>query len=261
MRLPFENKVAVVTGGGRGIGRATALALAAEGAAVIIVDVNSENASAVAAEIGTQATAIATDVTNSEQVSALFASIKEKWQRLDVLICNAGYPFRLTSSEATEGEWEECLAVNLKSVWLCVRAAVPLLRAAKTGSVVTVASIQGMRSTKRSFPYSVAKGGLLSLTRTLAVELAPTIRVNAVVPGQVESVRTQPFFNSFRDPEKARGRVLSTYPMGRLGRPDDVAHAIIFLASEMASWITGTSLAVDGGFDAALLDLSDWEEP
>lgn len=260
MRMTFENKVSIVTGGGRGIGRATALALAAEGATVIVADVNSENANAVASEIGRQATAMAADVTDPKQVSALFLSIKEKWQKLDVLVCNAGYPYRSTSLEATAKEWEECMAVNLKSAWLCVREAVPLLRVAKGGSIITVASAQGMRSTKRSFPYSVAKGGLLSLTRTLAVELAPAIRVNAIVPGQVESVRTQAFFNSFRDPEQARRRVLSTFPMGRLGQPEDVAHAIVFLASERASWITGTSLAVDGGRDAAMLDLPDLEE-
>jgi NAD(P)-dependent dehydrogenase (short-subunit alcohol dehydrogenase family) len=126
------------------------------------------------------------------------------------------------------------------------------------GSIVTTASTQGYRSNNRSFPYSAAKGGLLGLTRNLAVEYAPDrIRVNAIIPGQIESVRTEGYFNSFTDPNEARRRVLSTFPLGRLGQPDDIAKAALFLASEDAEWITGIWLVVDGGRDAALVDLSD----
>ena len=106
---------------------------------------------------------------------------------------------------------------------------------------MTVASAQGQRSNKSSFPYSAAKGGLLALTRSMAVEYAPRIRANAIIPGQIESVRTEPYFNSFRDPVEAKRRVLSTFPMGRLGKPDDIAKAILFLASSDASWIRNWS--------------------
>lgn len=136
-----------------------------------------------------------------------------------------------------------------------------MLLASGHASIVTLASAQGQRSSKNSFPYSAAKGGLLALTRTLAVEYAPHIRVNAIIPGQIESVRTEPLFESFRDPAEARRRVLATFPMGRLGKPEDVAKAILFLASDDAAWITGTFLHVDGGRDAALIDLSDLERP
>lgn len=123
---------------------------------------------------------------------------------------------------------------------------------------MTVASTQGHRSNRNSFPYSAAKGGLLALTRNLAVEYAPQhIRVNAIIPGQIESVRTESFFNSFNDPAEARRRVLSTFPLGRLGKPEDVAKAALFLSSEDAAWVTGIWLVVDGGRDAALVDLSD----
>jgi meso-butanediol dehydrogenase/(S,S)-butanediol dehydrogenase/diacetyl reductase len=127
-------------------------------------------------------------------------------------------------------------------------------------SIIAVASAQGQRSGKRSFPYSAAKGGLLALTRTLAVEYAPHIRANAIIPGQIESVRTEPYFESFRDPAEARRRVLASFPMRRLGKPEDIAGAVAFLASDDARWMTGSWLTVDGGRDAALVDLSDLQK-
>src|SRR6185437_1336682 len=138
--------------------------------------------------------------------------------------------------------------------WLGARAAYPLLRKSGHGSIVVVASIQGEYAGKNTFPYSAAKGGLLALTRSLAIEYAPDIRVNAVVPAQGESVRTEPNFAKFRDPEEARRRVCASYPLGRIGKPEDVAYAIAFLASDEAAWITGASLHVDGGWTAALED-------
>ncbi len=256
MRL--KDKVAVVTGGGRGIGRATAALFAAEGAQVVIAELIPELAAQAAAEIGPAAMAVPTDVTRSDQVAALFSGVRDRFGKLDILVINVGKPYQLTSLEATEADWEECLNVNLRSAWLCAREAYSLLRKAGRGAIVTVASTQGFRSNRSCFPYSVAKGGLLALTRTLAVEYAADqIRVNAVIPGQVESVRTEAWFNSFRDPAEARRRVLSTFPLGRLGKPRDVAKAILFLASDDAEWITGAWLVVDGGRDAALMDLSD----
>lgn len=259
MRL--RNKIAVVTGGGSGLGRATAKLFAAEGAQVIIAELCEDSARQAATEIGEQAIAVPIDVTKPEQVAELFQEVERRFKRIDVLISNAGRPFSLTSLTATENDWDECMNLNLRSNWLCARAAHPLLLRAGGGSIVTVASTQGYRANKNSFPYSAAKGGLLALTRNLAVEYAPErIRVNAIVPGQIESVRTEPFFDSFADPEEARRRVLSTFPLGRLGKPEDVAKAALFLASDDSEWITGTWLTVDGGRDAALVDLSDLKE-
>lgn len=258
MRL--QDKVAVVTGAGRGIGQAIAARFAAEGARVVVADVAADLGEATARAIGDRATAISVDVTKAPAVDALFEQVSRELGRLDILVCNAGRPYRSSSLAASEHEWSECLDVNLKSVWLCARAAHPALRHGRGGSIVTIASAQGHRSNRRSFPYSAAKGGLLALTRSLAVEYAADgIRVNAIIPGQIESVRTEPYFQSFRDPEEARRRVLSTFPLGRLGRPDDIAKAALFLASDDSEWITGTWLTVDGGRDAALVDLSDLE--
>jgi NAD(P)-dependent dehydrogenase (short-subunit alcohol dehydrogenase family) len=254
MRL--ANKIAVITGGGSGIGRATAKLFTREGAQVVIAEINAEQAQQVTDEIGTNALAIATDVTSEDSVNALFAQVNERFGKLDILVSNAGRPWQSTSLTATDEDWNECLNLNLKSAWLCARVAHPLM--ASGGSIVTIASTQGYRSNNRSFPYSAAKGGLLGLTRNLAVEYAPdNIRVNAIIPGQIESVRTESYFNSFTDPTEARRRVLSTFPLKRLGQPEDIAKAALFLASDDAAWITGIWLTVDGGRDAALVDLSD----
>jgi NAD(P)-dependent dehydrogenase (short-subunit alcohol dehydrogenase family) len=253
MSLRLEGKTAVVTGAGRGIGLGIARVFAAEGARVVIAELDPQLAESAAAEIGPAARAVAADVTRPDQVERLFGELAS----LDVLVCNAGRLYNMTSLSAADADWSDCLDTNLKSAWLCARTAHPLLAASGQGAIVNIASTQGLRANCNSFPYSVAKGGLLALTRNLAVEYAPCVRVNAIIPGQIESVRTEPFFNSFRDPEEARRRVISSFPMRRLGTPEDIARAVLFLVSDDASWITGTFLSVDGGRDAAMLDLSD----
>jgi NAD(P)-dependent dehydrogenase (short-subunit alcohol dehydrogenase family) len=273
----LAGKVALVTGAARGIGFATARRFAAEGARVLMIDAL-EEVGAAAASIGAAATALQADVTDDDQVRGAVARAIEWGGRLDILVCNAGRPWGATSLTASDEDWTRCLDLNLKAAWLCARAAHPHLRDAasreeaatagrgdasdrandRTSAIVTIASTQGYRSNRTSFPYSAAKGGLLALTRNLAVEYAADhIRVNAVVPGQIESVRTDAYFEGFSDPSEARRRVLSTFPLRRLGTPDDIAKAALYLASDDASWVTGTWLVVDGGRDAALVDLSD----
>jgi NAD(P)-dependent dehydrogenase (short-subunit alcohol dehydrogenase family) len=256
MRL--KNRVTVVTGAGRGIGRAIAERFADEGAHVGIAEIQTDLAEETAEELGDTAFAVPTDVSDKDDVAAFFDEVERRFGRLDVLVCNAGRPYKKTSTTATEDEWDECLDLNLRSAWYCARDAYPLLSDSEGGSIVTIGSAQGLRGGRETFPYSVAKGGLLSLTRTLAVEYAPDdIRVNAVIPGQIRSVRTEPYFESFDDPEEARRRVLNSFPLGRLGKPEDIANAVLFLASEESEWVTGTWFMVDGGRHAAQLDLSD----
>jgi NAD(P)-dependent dehydrogenase (short-subunit alcohol dehydrogenase family) len=231
-------RTVLVTGAARGIGAACGEAFEQIGDRVIRTDIED------------------TDLTKREQVERLFGSL----QSLDVLVANAGVLYSKTTLDASDEDWQSCLDVNLRSVWWCARAAHPLLKKSGNGAIITIASAQGVRSGKSSFPYSAAKGGLLALTRSMAVEYAPRVRVNAIIPGQIESVRTEPYFAQFPDPAKARKRVVQTFPMGRLGKPEDIAKAVRFLASEDASWITGTHLYVDGGRDAALPDFSDLKE-
>lgn len=252
MSARFAGRVVVVTGAARGIGLATALAFREEGARVISADIETPPE---------QEGFVRTDVADSTSVGLLFETVERQYGRLDTLVANAGKPYQLTTLNASEEDWDACLDVNLKSAWLCARAAHALLVRSDQASIVTVASAQGLRSNRASFPYSAAKGGLLALTRSLAVEYAPQVRVNSIIPGQIESVRTEPYFASFRDPVEARRRVLSTFPMRRLGKPEDIAKAILFLAGADAGWITGTHLFVDGGREAALVDLSDLREP
>lgn len=250
MSARFENYIVLVTGGGRGIGLATAKAFAAEGARVYAGDLNPPER-----EPGIEPLAL--DVTDTKAIAALRGRIAAEHGRLDTLVANAGRLYSQTTLNTDSETWEEAINVNLKSVWLCARELHGLLVKSGRASIVTVASAQGLRGGKSSFPYSPAKGGLLALTRTLAVEYAPGVRANAIIPGQVQSVRTEGYFAQFRDPEEARRRVLQTFPLGRLGQPEDIAKAILFLASEDAAWITGVQLFVDGGREAAMPDFSD----
>jgi NAD(P)-dependent dehydrogenase (short-subunit alcohol dehydrogenase family) len=246
----MQNKVAVVTGGARGIGYATAIELAARGFEVVLADVNASAGDRRFVEIPT-------DVTDAAAVRNLFQQIGERYGRVDALVMSAGRPYSVPSTAATEATWDECLDLNLKSAWLCAREAHPLLAASGAGSIVAVASIQGLFGMRNSSLYAAAKAGLLGLVRSLAVEYAPAIRVNAVVPAQVESVRTKEYFAVYADPAEARRRTEAMYPLQRLGKPEDVARAIAFLASDDAAWITGVALPVDGGRSAALYKLSD----
>jgi NAD(P)-dependent dehydrogenase (short-subunit alcohol dehydrogenase family) len=236
MRDRFEGLHCVVTGAARGIGAAIASQLRAEGAIIHAADILDGSC----------------DVTSADSIHAFFRELPA----IDKLICVAGGMSVGTSESTSLEQWRSCQALNLESVWHCVQAVLPKLRLSKCASILTIPSYQAIRPGPSSFAYSVAKGGLISMTRALAVELAPQIRVNAIMPGQIESVRTEAYFNQFRDPAEAQRRTIESFPLRRLGKPEDIALAAAFLVSCDAAWITGTILNVDGGRDAAGLDLS-----
>jgi 3-oxoacyl-[acyl-carrier protein] reductase len=243
MRL--KDKVALITGAGQGIGRITALTFAREGARVAVADINMAAASAVAEEITRadgQARAFFLDVARAESVDVAVRAAHEWGGRLDVLVNNAGITRDARMQKLSEEQWDAVIDVNLKGVWLCARAAAPLMSAQGGGAILNAASVVGIYGNFGQTNYVAAKSGVIGMTKTWARELGPSgVRVNAVAPGfiQTEMIATVP--------EKVVDALRERTPMRRLGTPEDIANAYLFLASDEASFITGTVISVDGG--------------
>ncbi len=242
----FARRVAIVTGGASGIGAATARLLAAEGARVVVADVDRERGAEVARETG--GTYAAIDVSADPDMARLVGDTARTMGRLDVLVsCAFAAAFGSITSLAL-AEWSRTLEVTLTAVFTGLRAAVPVMRAQGGGAVVNVASISGLRGDRGLAAYNAAKAGVVNLTRTAALELARTgIRVNVVCPGLIDTPALQRAFS--RLPERAPSAAAAV-PVGRFGRPEEVARAIAFLAAPEASYITGATLVVDGGLTA-----------
>ncbi len=243
--MSYNGRVALVTGAGRGIGRTIALRLSHGGAAVAVNDILPESAAQVADEIttsGGQALSVPGDVSTREGVSAVVKAIISKYGRLDVLVNNAGVTQDQLLVRMSDEEWENVLAVNLRSVFLCSRAAVRYMLKGRWGRIISIASVTGLIGNAGQTNYGAAKAGIIGLTRSLAREVgARGITVNAVAPGFIETDMTAKLT------DKRRRESLSTVPMGRPGTTEDVAAACAFLASDDASYITGHVLTVDGG--------------
>ncbi|GHF10242.1 oxidoreductase [Streptomyces morookaense] len=242
----FDGRTALITGAGRGIGAATARRLAAEGARVLVTDLDGERAEKTAAgirETGLTAEAAACDVGDRAAVEAAVATAVARFGGLDVLVNNAFacHPDPALVEDETDEAWQRDLDITLTGAFRCVRAAMPHLAAAGgRGAVVGIGSVNGEQDFG-NHAYSAAKAGLASLTRTLAGQSAPRgVRVNLVAPGTVDTP-------NWAGREAALERAAPLYPLGRVGRPEDIAAAVAFLASEDAAWITGVTLPVDGG--------------
>lgn len=250
----LDGKVAVITGAGSGIGRVAAMLFAAEGAKVVVADVIADHAGSVADEIvanGGSALAVAVDVSDESQVEAMVAAAVNDFGGLQVLFNNAGiFPDDDGGVLDTPPDtWQRVMEVNLKGVWLGCRAAVPAMLASGGGSIINVASFVAlMGAATAQIAYTASKGGVLAMTRELAVEYARQgIRANSLCPGPIE---TPLLAELLADPER-RQRRLVHIPIGRFGRPEEIAQAALFLASDDASFITGSALVVDGGITAA----------
>jgi len=254
MQKRLENKVAVVTGGAVGMGRAAARRLAAEGARVVVADVDGAAGAATAREIeaeGGMALFVRADVAQAAEVAALMQAAVEQFGGLDVLYSNAAIQLHdedTVAHELTEAVWDRIMSVNLRGVWLCAKYAIPQLLAHGGGSIIHAASPTGLTGcAPNQTAYSTSKGGVVALTRTLAAAYGPHhIRVNAIVPGPMDT----PLIASLLADEAVRARLGAATMLGRVGQADEIAGLVAFLASDEAAYCTGGIYAADGGLTA-----------
>jgi NAD(P)-dependent dehydrogenase (short-subunit alcohol dehydrogenase family) len=251
MSASLDGRLAVVTGGGRGIGAATAAVLAEAGARVAVLDLDAERAEAVAAGLAGEPLAAACDITDERAVAAAFERVRSEGGRVAILVNNAGVNTYFDPGEMTLAEWELAFAVDLRGAWLCVKHALSDLRAADGASVVNVASIHATLTSPGMFPYAAAKAGLVGMTRSLALDLGPDgIRVNAVSPGFTRTRLVEEWLDRQPDPQATRAAVVRAHAIGRMVEPEEVGRVIAFLASDDAAAITGTEIHIDGGHSA-----------
>lgn len=246
-KLPLDDQVAVVTGASRGIGRAIALALSEAGARVVInYQRNSEGAAEVAGLIGErggEALPYGADVCLPDDVARMIETTLERWGRIDILVNNAGVTRDAPFARMRDDQWHDVLEIDLTSAFVCVQAVLPVMEQRRYGRIVNVSSLAGLSGNVGQVNYAAAKAGLISLTKELARELAPSgITVNAVAPGYIETDMIE------NVTDRHLQWALSAIPMGRFGSPDEVASAVRFLALPEASYITGHTLVVDGGW-------------
>ena len=250
----LANKVALITGGGTGIGRACALLFAREGAKVAICGRRSEPLEAVVKEIATAggtALAVVCDVTEEAAAAQAVRQTAERFRGLHVVVNNAGALKVATVEGTTLAEWNHLLAVNLTGTFLVSRAAVPELRKAGGGSIVNIGSLLGLYAMKQRAAYAASKGGVTMLTKAMALDhAADGIRINCICPTVVETDLMKSVFSKAPDPDAARKARAAIIPLGRIGQPEDVANMALYFASDESSWVTGLAVPIDGGVSA-----------
>ncbi len=247
----LSGKTAFITGGGTGIGRACALAFASEGAQVAIAGRRREPLDGVAKEIqaaGGRALAIECDVVDGKAVQSAIATVARQFNGLHIVVNNAGAIVVGSVEETSDNDWNLVIATNLTGTFIVSRAAIPALRQAGGGSIVNIGSYLGIAGRRQRAAYCAAKAGVMGLTRAMALDHAQDkIRVNCICPAMIETEMATQSLSKAADPEAARKQRIAEIPLGRLGKPEDVALMAVYLASEESSWVTGVSLPLDGG--------------
>lgn len=252
--MESQMKVALITGAGAGIGLETALAFGKLGTKLILVEnsaPNGENALQTMDKLGYTAHLVVVDVQDSAQVQHAVTETEKRWGRLDVLVNNAGIYVQGSALETSEEDWNKVLAVNLTGAFLFIKYTLPLMRKNGGGVIINVASEAGLVGIKGQAAYNVSKAGMINLTRSCAVDFAPLgVRVNCICPGTTDTPLVQAAIQRTNDPAKARRDLESVRPLNRLGRPEEIASAIVYLASDVAGYATGAILSIDGGYTA-----------
>ncbi len=252
----MRGKSAVVTGGALGIGRACALKLAEEGAAVAVTDVDVKNGSIVTEEIrgrGGDAIFIEHDVADEAQWDRVMKLVAERYKKLDVLVNNAGVALVKDVEHTTLEEWRRLMSINLDGVFLGTKHAVQSMKANRSGSIVNLSSIEGLVGDPNLAAYNASKGGVRLLTKSAALYCAKAgynVRVNSVHPGYIWTPMVENYLKSRGDVAQGRKLLDSLHPIGHVGEPDDIAYGVLYLASDEAKFVTGTELVIDGGYTA-----------
>lgn len=250
MRL--KNKVALITGGGTGIGKATALLFAREGASLVITGRRKpplEETVSQIRDLHDNAVYVIGDVSKTDDAQNMIRKTIETFGRLDILVNNAGVNYKPNTTSATEEEdWDITINTNLKGIYLVSKYAIPEL-SKNGGSIINISSVVGLKGFRGAIAYTTSKGGILNMTKSMALELAPDkIRVNCICPGMIDTDMYWNFIKSSENPDTLHEYVVHSHPLGRIGKPEDIAYGALFLASDEANWITGVILPIDGGF-------------
>jgi len=247
----FKDKIVIVTGAAVGIGRATAIAFAEKDAKVVVADIDIKKGKQTSSLIGGDTFFIEINVANSESVKNMVKEVTNRFERINILVNNAGIHYQGNVIETPEEEWDKVMAVNLKGMYLCSHYVIPVMLAGNGGVVINVASEAGLVGIAGQVAYNVSKAGAISLTKSLAVDFARKgVRVNAVCPGTTETPLVKSALRKSKDPEKERRKLEECRPLNRLGRPEEIAAAILAMASDDLGYATGSIFSIDGGYTA-----------